>query len=100
MGLELIPYLSLIVNMWANDVGSMSRDSLLYKMEMILRTQSGEKVTEVDLCKRLVKLKAVYSFMLNFSQSALNVYFGLLPMGLGPVEGRQSWKLIIMAHYS
>lgn len=71
LGLELeerIPYLSLIVNIWANDVRSMSRDFLLYKMEMILRTQSGEKVTEVNLCKRLVNLKAVYSFIPSVSQ--------------------------------
>lgn len=65
---ELIPYLSLIANMWANDVHSMCKASLLYEMEMMLRTQSGEKVTEVGLCKRLLKLKAVYSFMPSVSQ--------------------------------
>lgn len=65
---EIISYLSLIVNIWANDVHSLIRDFLLYKMEMILRTQSCEKVTEVNLCKKLVNLKAVYSFIPLVSQ--------------------------------
>lgn len=90
---ELNPYLSLIVNIWASDVHSMSKDFLLYKMEMILRTQSGEKVTEVNLCKKTCKLESSI-FIHSFRQKALHVYFGLLPKGLGPVEGRQSWKLI------
>lgn len=68
LGLELeegIPYLSLVVNIWANDVLSLSKDILLYKMEMMLRTQNGEKV---NVCKRLVNLKAVFPLIPSVSQ--------------------------------
>lgn len=60
---ELILYLSLTVHIWVNDFSSMSQSFLLYKMKMIIRTQSDVKVREVNLCKRyVVNLKAVYSF--------------------------------------
>ena len=78
------------MNIWANDVSSMSK-SFLYKMEMI-RAQSGEKVTEVNLSDRHELESSV--FIPLFLQSTLHVC-----LGLSNLEGRQPWKLIITAHY-
>lgn len=79
-------YLSLTVNIWANDFSSMNKSFLLYEMEMMVRTHDDIKVTGVDLCKRhVVNLKAVYSFIYSFNQhytSTLNS----CPQGVSNLE--------------
>lgn len=88
---ELILSLSLTVHIWVNDFSSMSKSFLLYKMKMIIRTQSDVKVREVNLCKRyIVNLKAVYSFSQH--------HFGCLPTEVSNRVGRETWKLTIMMH--
>ena len=87
-------YLSLTVNIWANDFSSMNKSFLLYKMEMIVRTHNDIKVTEVDLRKRHVNLKAVYSFIYSFSQH-YTCTLNSCPRGVSSLEAdrQRRWQL-------
>lgn len=91
--------LSLTVNIWANDFSSVSKSFLPYKMErIIIRMHSSVKGTATNSFKRHVNLKAVYSFILSFSQPHTST-LDSCPPGVSNLEGRQTRKLTITARY-